>query len=46
MVSETTITFRCSQDLKEQLERVASAAGVKTSKLIREIIENYMEGKK
>lgn len=44
MVSETSITFRCGQDLKEQLEYLADINGMKISKLIRDIIENYIKG--
>lgn len=44
MVSETSITFRCGQELKEQLEYLADINGIKISKLIRDILEDYVRG--
>lgn len=43
MVNDTSITFRCSEDLKEQLEYLADINGMKISKLIRDLLEDYVK---
>lgn len=43
MVNDTTITFRCNIDMKEQIEYIAEINCLKVSQVIRAIIKDYLE---